>query len=382
MPPTMRKRAPPQPHSVIVASTSSKRPSAAGKKPAKRPTESQKNGTVPDEAFNIDLLPAVVWVRVEGDERYGWWPGKVGVERSCVRCYSIWQRLNHGNPEPRSSATGTRSPFLSNVSAARSLGKIHPPPFFFSFRTSFRHFHPHTSPPPNSTISLAQPSTTSLLPFRHVRSAELRAAGADLPGFMDAMQMALDAETADDDGLPSLEKIISTPKKAKPEADKKGKKTKSAKKVRAEKEEEVRQDDMENPFAVSVANSSKGDRNDDYDDDFDFFAQNKDETLEIPGELVFAYYSEDKKYYPAKILEYFLTNGKYKVLYFDGAQRSLPRNRFYAMTERDFATCKVRSMLTKGFPAFVFITSRDRIPYPNVPTPPPGWRDDEPRGRP
>lgn len=76
-----------------------------------------------------------------------------------------------------------------------------------------------------STLALSHLGPTTILPFRHSRFAELRAAGDSsslaIP-FAAAMLLAYDAETEDDDGLPCLERVILTPTKPKKKEVKKG----------------------------------------------------------------------------------------------------------------------------------------------------------------
>nr|CAG8551447.1 14676_t:CDS:2 [Entrophospora candida] len=64
----------------------------------------------------------------------------------------------------------------------------------------------------------------------------------------------------------------------------------------------------------------------------------KDETLDIPGELVLAY--PLKKYYPAKVNNY-EKPGKYHVIFWDESKAILSRNQFYTIWEKGFVTCKL-----------------------------------------
>ncbi|KAK0463602.1 uncharacterized protein EV420DRAFT_1519089 [Desarmillaria tabescens] len=74
-----------------------------------------------------------------------------------------------------------------------------------------------------------------------------------------------------------------------------------------------------------------------------------DPELQIPGELVLAREKADShlSYWPAKVLEYVppvsrnQKAGKYKVLYLDGAMRTIPRTWFKCLGDEAFGTCKL-----------------------------------------
>nr|CAG8532134.1 3829_t:CDS:2 [Entrophospora candida] len=76
--------------------------------------------------------------------------------------------------------------------------------------------------------------------------------------------------------------------------------------------------------------------NDQYESDYlsDFDAD-KDEALNIPGELVLAY--SMWKFYPAKIVGYEKPN-KYHVVFCDGSKRTLKRKKFYTLWQKGFKT--------------------------------------------
>ncbi|KAK0211796.1 hypothetical protein IW262DRAFT_1414498 [Armillaria fumosa] len=74
-----------------------------------------------------------------------------------------------------------------------------------------------------------------------------------------------------------------------------------------------------------------------------------DPGLDIPGELVLAREKADLNlsYWPGKVLEYVppvsrnQKAGKYKVLYLDGATRTVPRTWFHCLGDEEFGTCKL-----------------------------------------
>ncbi|KAK0496855.1 hypothetical protein EDD18DRAFT_179699 [Armillaria luteobubalina] len=114
--------------------------------------------------------------------------------------------------------------------------------------------------------------------------------------------------------------------------------------------------------------------------------------LEIPGELVLAREKADLNlsYWPGKVLEYvppvsrIQKAGKYKVLYLDGATRTIPRTWFHCLGDKEFGTCKLgefestavnnsdgndeNSMMGMGQP-------HDRGPSPVPSFPPPSSTD-------
>lgn len=74
----------------------------------------------------------------------------------------------------------------------------------------------------------------------------------------------------------------------------------------------------------------------------------RDETLEIPGELVLA---REKKmytdYWPAKLLEYIPPSNpkqhpRYKAQFYDGEVKNIDADWFYTQLDKGFGTCKVR----------------------------------------
>lgn len=78
----------------------------------------------------------------------------------------------------------------------------------------------------------------------------------------------------------------------------------------------------------------------------------RDETLEIPGELVLA---REKKmytdYWPAKLLEYIPPSNpkqrpRYKAQFYDGDVKNIDADWFYTQLDKGFGTCKVRCAST------------------------------------
>ncbi|CAJ0918910.1 20213_t:CDS:2 [Entrophospora sp. SA101] len=86
--------------------------------------------------------------------------------------------------------------------------------------------------------------------------------------------------------------------------------------------------------------------NDKYESDYlsDFDAD-KDEALNIPGELVLAY--SMWKFYPAKIVGYEKPN-KYHVVFCDGSKRTLKRKKFYTLWQKGFKTCPVGDIVMEN----------------------------------
>lgn len=80
-------------------------------------------------------------------------------------------------------------------------------------------------------------------------------------------------------------------------------------------------------------------------DEIDF----EKERLTIPGEVVYCREKRtQKEYWPAKIMAYAgpqtkprKTKAKYTVLFFDGLEKAVDRDMFYASFQDDFGTCKV-----------------------------------------
>ena len=83
----------------------------------------------------------------------------------------------------------------------------------------------------------------------------------------------------------------------------------------------------------------------------DWRAPPPEETLQIPGEPVFAESQRRGRglkgyYWPAKIIRYVPPSSsrepqRYTVLFMDSFEEDLPRNKFYTYTDDEFGTCKV-----------------------------------------
>ena len=85
----------------------------------------------------------------------------------------------------------------------------------------------------------------------------------------------------------------------------------------------------------------------------------RDETLEIPGELVLA---REKKmytdYWPAKLLEYIPPSNpkqrpRYKAQFYDGDVKNIDVDWFYTQLDKGFGTCKVRFVSTICLPSLM-----------------------------
>lgn len=76
----------------------------------------------------------------------------------------------------------------------------------------------------------------------------------------------------------------------------------------------------------------------------------KDLMLDIPGELIYSRETTTKSaYWPAKILDYIPSasgrgKGKYRIIFFDGTEKNVPRSLFFTDLQEAFATCKVRDV--------------------------------------
>lgn len=76
----------------------------------------------------------------------------------------------------------------------------------------------------------------------------------------------------------------------------------------------------------------------------------QDYMIDVPGELVYSRETRSKtEYWPAKVTGYVppvkgsrKKKGKYKIIFFDGVEKSVDRDLFFADYESGFSTCKVR----------------------------------------
>jgi len=66
-----------------------------------------------------------------------------------------------------------------------------------------------------------------------------------------------------------------------------------------------------------------------------------DKTLTIPGETVLAYYSDDRRYHPAKIISYSQKTDTYKLLFWTNYKKNLKRNKFYTKYQPEFLTVEL-----------------------------------------